>query len=370
MFFLERKLKRYNLGVQTDESIYFSIAGILRTLTLIHFFLVYGFFIIIPLAIVLIACGVAIALYQKSQVLRRRNSVLEGLLNQKIEQLQGEKIKLKQALKDACENYRKIEAHNSTLHNINHYKDEFLRQISHELRTPMNGIIGSLQLLLDDLYDSQEEKMELLQQAYQSSVHSLTLINRVLDLAKIESGYVMCDLRSVDLHACLSAAAYLQLANIRQKGLQFNLEHDPNLIQVIADPTYLKQVFINIIGNAVKFTEQGGITIQTTIPAAIDLNGGTFPKAAVITVRDTGIGIEPQAQNKLFQPFQVENERVVHPQGSTGLGLTISKQLIEMMGGQIRLLSLGRDQGTTVEIVLPLAMTTSQAAEESELSAS
>ncbi|WP_413167039.1 sensor histidine kinase [Capilliphycus salinus ALCB114379] len=309
--------------------------------------------------LVAIAASVtAFICYKQQYKLQEEKAELETLLAQTTEQLKAEKVELEKLLDLTCDRCYKIQSRNLALQEMNRRKDEFLRQTSHELRTPMNGIIGSLQLLLDDLCDDREEEVELLQQAYQSSIHLLTLLNQVLDLAKIESGRVTVDIKTVDLHSSLSAAIYLQLANIRQKNLQLYRKNYQNVVRVRADPTKLKQVFINVIGNAIKFTEEGSITITTQIESR-EISSKTNPSKempmAIVTVKDTGVGIDPSTQNRLFQPFQVEDESRCFPQGSTGLGLVISKHLVEMMGGEIQLNSLGRNQGTTVEIILPLA---------------
>ena len=321
--------------------------------------------------VALVASVTTFICYKQQYKLKQEKAELAILLERTTEQLKAEKIELERVLALTHDRCHKIQARNATLQEMNRRKDEFLRQTSHELRTPMNGIIGSLQLLLDDLCDDREEEVEMLQQAYQSSIHLLTLLNQVLDLAKIESGRVTVEIKTVDLHSSLSAAIYLQLANIRQKNLQLHRKnHHNNIIRVKADPTKLKQIFINVIGNAIKFTEEGSITIMTEIESrVISLKNNQNKEIimAIVSVKDTGIGIDPSTQNRLFQPFQVEDESRSYPEGSTGLGLVISKHLVEMMGGQIRLSSTGKNQGTTVEILLPLADTDGETENELNL---
>lgn len=336
-----------------------SLAGLIVFAILTGYFLTPSWVIVVTsLLVSVMAWGIAIICYIQRYKIQQEKTELEILLQQKIERFNAEKAELEGRLATQKEECRKILSQNTVLQKRNNRKNEFFRQMSHELRTPMNGIIGSIQLVLDELYDNPEEERELLQQARQSSLHLLTLINQVLDLEKIEAGRVSVDLKMIDLQSCLSAATYLQIANIRQKGLHLHRQNYQDIITVKADPIKLKQVFINVIGNAIKFTDQGGITILTDIKCvSLSKRRGNAHKTkmAVITVQDTGIGIDPSTQNKLFQPFQVENESRVYPQGSTGLGLVISKHLVEMMGGQINLNSIGRNQGTTVEILLPLA---------------
>jgi len=174
-------------------------------------------------------------------------------------------------------------------------------------------------------------------------------------LARIEEGKISFDIKTIDLQACLTAAIYLQFSNIRQKGLRLYKQDYSHRIKVKADPTKLKQIFINIIGNAIKFTDRGSISISTEIRHGEHPQTQESEEMAVITIKDTGIGIAPHIQDKLFQPFVVEDESRLHALGSTGLGLVISKNLVEMMGGRIQLVSPGKNQGTLVEIFLPLS---------------
>lgn len=355
-----RKKRPQQVRIWQYTSIGFSgLAGLIFLIWVTPFTLTLNWMISgLCLLVAILASILTIICYQQQDQLRAEKAELETLLEKTTEQLKAEKLELENVLALTHEQYGQIQDQNSTLQEMNRRKDEFLRQTSHELRTPMNGIIGSLRLLLDDLCDDREEEVELLQQAYQSSIHLLTLLNQVLDLAKIESGRISFDIKTIDLHSILSAAVYLQLANIRQKKLNLHRENHQSFIKVKADPVKLKQVFINVIGNAIKFTEEGSIKITTRVqdPVAAECDHqSSRRKMAIVTVKDTGIGIDPSTQNRLFQPFQVEDESFSHPQGSTGLGLVISKHLVEMMGGKINLKSTGRNQGTTVEIFLPIA---------------
>lgn len=310
---------------------------------------------VISLISVLGAAGIAWHSYQKQQKWHQEKQDLENHIQDLRDSGHLKQTQLEKSLQNLTEKFNNIELENIRLNNSNLRKDEFLRQTSHELRTPLNGIICSLQLLLDELYDNSDEETELLQQAYQSSLHLINLINQVLDLAKIEAGKVSIELKPIDLHASLTAAIYLQFGNFRKKNLQLYRQDFFQGIKIKADPNKLKQVLINVIGNAIKFTDRGNITIITQL-RQVKSNPSDSPiTMAVITVQDTGIGIEPKNQHRLFEAFQVENESNTNPQGSTGLGLMISKNLVEMMGGSIYLNSPGRNQGTTVEILLPLA---------------
>jgi signal transduction histidine kinase len=239
--------------------------------------------------------------------------------------------------------------------NANKLKSEFLATTSHELRTPLNGIIGCLQIVREGYCDSRQEEVEFLQQADEAAIHLLEIINDILDLAKIEAGKLSVVLEPVNLSQILQESSKLQAAAIRKKGLQLHTPAWDDNIIIQADPTKLKQVLLNVIGNAVKFTESGGITIKMRLES--DLTTKNSQKFAVITVQDTGIGIEPKQQEKLFRPFVMVDASTTRQFGGTGLGLAISRNLIQLMGGSISLSSRGRGLGTLVEIRLPLLPT-------------
>jgi two-component system, NarL family, sensor histidine kinase BarA len=274
----------------------------------------------------------------------------------------------------------------------NQLKNEFLANTSHELRTPLNGIIGCLRLVRDGFCDDREEELDFLQRADDAAIHLLGIINDVLDIAKIEAGKLSVEMEPVDLHKLLNEVINLQVLPIQEKGLEFNTDDLHETIAVYADPAKLKQVLLNVIGNAVKFTDIGSITIQTRIepiakalsslshaggvkeekPSFSRENGeGILPSASsdgstdatrpimlstrvVVTVKDTGIGIDPSQQHKLFRPFVMVDGSTTRKCGGTGLGLAISRNLMELMGGSITLFSEGDDRGTTVEITLPM----------------
>ena len=272
----------------------------------------------------------------------------------------------------------------------NQLKNEFLANTSHELRTPLNGIIGCLRLVRDGFCDDREEELDFLQRADDAAIHLLGIINDVLDIAKIEAGKLSVEMEPVDLRKLLNDTINLQSVPIQQKGLEFHTDNLHEAIAVYADPAKLKQVLINVVGNAVKFTESGSITIETRIepvsaplaspahtggvkeeklsflkeerkqalPSAPSSNDSTRPimlsTRVAIVVKDTGIGIDPSQQHKLFRPFVMVDGSTTRKCGGTGLGLAISRNLMELMGGSITLFSEGDEQGTTVEITLPM----------------
>lgn len=254
----------------------------------------------------------------------------------------------------------------------NQLKDEFLRNISHELRTPLNGIIGFIQFVRDGYCDDRDEEVEFLQRAHDAAIHLLNIINDILDIAKIESGTFSLMLEVIDVIEVLTEATDLvavqQESQIEEKGLKFYLPDDREPVAVHADPDKLKQVFVNVLSNAVKFTESGSITISTRLESrklteATEYNGsspesgtrrGGDSEWIVITVKDTGIGIDPEQQQKLFQPFVMADGSTTRKFGGNGLGLAISRKIVESMKGNISLHSAGVNQGTSVTISLPV----------------
>jgi len=250
----------------------------------------------------------------------------------------------------------------------NELKDEFLRNISHELRTPLNGIIGFLQIVRDGYCDDRDEEMEFLQRAHDSAMQLLNIINDILDIAKIESGSFSLMFEVIDITEVLEDAIDLQAVLIKEKGLNLSLPDARDQITVYADPEKLKQVFLNVLSNAVKFTESGSISVsmnlesnKNKIPDVVNGNSpetttspSTDSEWVIVTVKDTGIGIAPEQQQKLFQPFVMADGSTTRRFGGNGLGLAISRNIMESMRGSITLHSEGINQGATVVISLPI----------------
>jgi len=236
----------------------------------------------------------------------------------------------------------------------NTLKNEFLANTSHELRTPLNAIIGCIRLVRDGCCDDREEELDLLQKADEAAIHLLHIINDILDLSKIESGTLSVVIRPVDVRSILKEIIDLQMVHINQKGLQllFTAPEQPIIVQ--ADPAKLKQVFLNVIGNAVKFTEKGSITITTILEAIPSKQTNNNNYWVLVKVKDTGIGIPIEEQKKLFRPFVMADGTRTRKYGGTGLGLAISRKIMALMEGTINLQSPGVDLGTTVEISMPI----------------
>jgi signal transduction histidine kinase len=236
-------------------------------------------------------------------------------------------------------------------------KSEFLANVSHEIRTPLNGIIGFLKLILDEMTDSAEEEREYLLESHKLSVHLFDIIQDILDFAKIEAGKTDLELGSVNLDELFADVSSSMRLQAEQKNLSFQMQMPDTAdeIMVFGDYLRIKQVMINLVGNAIKFTHEGGITLSAdVVRKKMRFQDKEFPGMVKVRVADTGIGVSLDQQDKLFQSFsQVDGSRT-RQYGGTGLGLAISQKLVEAMGGEVHFYSLGEGLGSTVTFTVPL----------------
>ncbi|OGI00548.1 MAG: hypothetical protein A2Y25_00065 [Candidatus Melainabacteria bacterium GWF2_37_15] len=224
-------------------------------------------------------------------------------------------------------------------------RSAFLANMSHEIRTPMNGIMGYIQLLEET--DLTQEQQDFINETRKSSESLLDLINDVLDFSKIESGKIVLENISFDLHSLLEDVANLAASNAHKKGIEINaLIYSDVPQRVFGDPCRLRQVFNNLVGNAVKFTEKGEVLIK-----AKKISEDNDSVEILFEVMDTGIGISEKAKGKLFEAFIQADSSDTRKYGGTGLGLAIVKNIIEMMGSDITLQSEA-GQGSTFSFPL------------------
>ncbi len=264
---------------------------------------------------------------------------------------------VQKANSNLLQKHRELEEAREQAEETSRLKSEFLANTSHELRTPLNGMIGFLKLVLDGTADSPEEQTEFINEAYISSLHLLNIIDDILDIAKIEAGKLRIELSPVKLSELLSAVAGFISNQVRQKNLNFEIQKLPTDDEIILYGNYqrLLQVMLNLVGNAVKFTHEGGISISMEIiMKRLTVQGADLPGYIKIRVADTGIGVSLDKQDKLFQSFsQVDGSRT-RQYGGTGLGLAISQKLVEAMGGAVNFYSMGEGLGSTVTFTVAL----------------
>lgn len=301
-----------------------------RTLALIvkpPFWLTWWAYISYALLVSLVLAYLIRLQKQKSLREENRRKELEDKVRERTEDLQQARV--------AAENATKA-------------KSEFLAAMSHEIRTPMHGMLGMTDLLMQTKLT--EQQIQFAKSAKASGESLLTLVNAILDFSKIEAKKVELESIEFDLRRSVEDTCYLQRETASQKGIDFNLRISPEIKHLyLGDPNKFRQIITNLIGNAIKFTDQGYVFVKVDAK-----HSGRDDKSTIrIEIIDTGIGIDHQTQERIFESFTQADTSTTRQYGGTGLGLTISKELVTLMGGDINIESeLGVGTKFTIEIPL------------------
>lgn len=264
---------------------------------------------------------------------------------------------LRKANSTLLQKHRELEEAKQEAEEASRLKSEFLANTSHEVRTPLNGILGCLNLILDGTVDEPEEQVKFIRDAKQSALHLLSVLDDILDIAKLEAGKLRIDLEPVKLSDLLNEVENYANTLARSTKLSFEIQKPPTNDEIVVYGNYqrLVQVMLNLVGNAFKFTHEGGVTISVEIlKKKVTFQEKDFPGLLKIRVADTGIGVSLDRQDRLFNSFsQVDGSRT-RRYGGTGLGLVISQSLVEAMGGTVNFYSMGEGLGSTVTFTVLL----------------
>ena len=240
--------------------------------------------------------------------------------------------------------FKELEAANRELAAASQHKSEFLANVSHELRTPLNAIIGFSEVLTDRMFGELNEKQEeYLKDIYASGTHLLSLINDILDLSKIEAGRMELELSDFNLPTAIENALMLVRERAGRRSIALQTDIDARLGQVQGDERKIRQVILNLLSNAIKFTPEGG---------RIDVSAAPKDGLVEVSVSDTGIGIAPEDQEKVFEEFRQVGTAAKKVEG-TGLGLTLCRKFVELHGGRIWVKSQ-EGVGSTFTFTIPV----------------
>jgi len=280
----------------------------------------------------------------------KKEEIAEQKRNEYFRQYSEELVaKLQERIEELTTANEEMKRLNAELAKMNKFKDEFMANMSHELRTPLNSIIGFSEVLIDGLTgDLNDEQTEFIENILSSGQHLLSLINDILDLSKIRSGQMQLYLEEIDCREFVEEIRHTIRGVMQSKNQQYQQHIDDEIATILIDKKKLKQVMLNLLGNASKFTPTGG---EISLDITTEVAGGE--SVIRFTITDTGIGIDKENYDLIFDEFrQVDGSHSREYEG-TGLGLPIAKKLVELHGGQIWVESeLG--EGTTFHFTIPV----------------
>lgn len=261
--------------------------------------------------------------------------------------LQATNLQLRKQNEELAEQRLQIEEQNQKLQQASRLKSEFIATISHELRTPMNAIMGFSQLLLRQYPDPlSEQQLDMVQRIFDNSQNLLSMVNEVLDFSKIEANRFEIHPENFDLSSIVMSTVQQLQALALDKGITLDTEIQETLqsMPVTNDPECLRRILVNLISNAIKFTEKGHVAVR------VDLMGA---EQVAITVQDTGMGIPTEQLATIFEPFRQADQTITRSQSGTGLGLAITDALVQAMQGTISVTSQP-GVGSEFRVCLPL----------------
>ena len=268
------------------------------------------------------------------------------------------------------ERSRELERLSSELLRANRMKNDFLANVSHELRTPLNAIVGFVDLLREGVYgELSPRQVKPVERIEASANHLRHLVDQILDLAKMAAGRLDVHAETLDVRPFILDVASEVESLVNEKNLNLSLVMGSALPRIRTDPTHLRQILVNLLGNAIKYTDEGSIIVKTRLisqqdaieqglPATLVAKDSEIPSWLSIQVIDSGIGISPKDQERVFEEFeQVDSgPRADSPNRGTGLGLAISRRLSRLLGGDL-LLSSQPEKGSTFTLWLPASET-------------